>query len=46
LGKEFSKRPKFFKLRPIILNYVQYIFLVGEKKFRESSPPPGYGLAK
>ena len=32
-GEESSERPKFFKLCPIVLNYVQNIFPSGAKNF-------------
>ena len=35
--------PKFFKLCPIVLNYVQQIFPGGKKFSRRSFAPPGYG---
>jgi len=38
-AKGFLKGPKFFKLCPIILNYVQHIFKGGEKSFSGASPP-------
>jgi len=52
LGPQVGRRvfwegPKFFKLCPIFLNYVQHIFPRGAKKFRglrhPCGPPPGYG---
>jgi len=41
-GEEFSEEPKFFKLCPIVLNYVQDIFPSGAKIF---PAPPIYGHA-
>jgi len=40
-GEKFSERgPNFFKLYPIVLNYVQHIFKgEGRKSFKGASPP-------
>ena len=38
-AKSFLRGAKFFKLCPIVSNYVRHIFQEGRKIFHEGSPP-------